>query len=163
MSHFPITHYRSLNDPFDRYFDDHLHLFDPWRDIDRFPTGLSTKPSSFRWINQPSRLSRPLSSFHTSLGNTTSSNTLAPLSSSSTPSALSETFRVQLNVAGFNPESIKTRVEGRRVIVEAKQEDRQGEGDYSTREIRKTYELPDHAGKRRRIAFRNCSQARDEA
>ena len=148
MSHFPITHYRSLNDPFDRYFDDHLHLFDPWRDIERLPTGLSTRPSSFRWISQPSRpLSRPLSSFHTSLG-----NTLLP-ATNPTPSALSETFRVQLNVAGFNPESIKTRIEGRKVIVEAKQEDRQGEGDYSTREIRKTYELPDHAGKKKRISL----------
>ena len=55
---------------------------------------------------------------------------------------------MQLNVAGFNPETIKTRVDGRKVIVEAKQEERQADGDYSLREIRKTYELPEHAGKK---------------
>ncbi|CAF4947432.1 unnamed protein product, partial [Rotaria magnacalcarata] len=31
------------------------------------------------------------------------------------------------------------------IIVEAKQEDRQPSGDYSIREIRKTYDLPEHA------------------
>ena len=55
-------------------------------------------------------------------------------------------FRVQLNVAGFNPETINTKIEGRKVIVQAKQEDRQQDGDYQIREIRKTYELPEHAG-----------------
>ena len=33
------------------------------------------------------------------------------------------------------------------VIVEAKQEDRQSDGDYNIRQLRKTYELPEHAGK----------------
>jgi HSP20 family molecular chaperone IbpA len=147
MSHFPITHYRVFNDPYDRFFNDQLHLFDPWRDFDTFPAALSTSPSSFRWINQPSRISRLSSSFHTTSDNSNNGATLIPVTPSAPP-ALSEKFRVQLNVAGFNPETIKTRVEGRKVIVEAKQEDRQGEGDYSIREIRKTYELPEHAGKR---------------
>jgi HSP20 family molecular chaperone IbpA len=145
MSYFPVTHYRLFNDPYDRFFGDQLHFFDPWRDFDTFPTALSTKPSSFRWINQPRRTSRTSSSFHSSLGNTGSGNTLIPVTTSTTP-ALSEKFRVQLNVAGFNPETIKTRVEGRKVYVEAKQEDRQGEGDYTIREIRKTYDLPEYAG-----------------
>ena len=79
-------------------------------------------------------------------GNNNSGSTIIPVQTTARP-ALSEKFRVQLNVAGFNPETIKTRVEGRKVIVEAKQEDRQGEGDFSIREIRKTYELPEYAGK----------------
>ena len=148
MSYFPITHYRVFNDPYDRFFGDQQHFFDPWRDFDTFPTALSTTPSSFRWINQPRRISR--SSFYTTSGNTNSTNggnTLIPVTTTVTTPALSEKFRVQLNVAGFNPETIRTRVEGRRVIVEAKQEDRQGDGDYSIREIRKTYDLPEHAGK----------------
>ena len=147
MSHFPITHFRSLNDPFDRFFGDQLHLFDPWQDIDTFPSTFASKPNSFRWINEPRRITRSSSStYHSTSGNTSNAgNTLIPVNTSTTP-ALSEKFRVQLNVAGFNPETIKTRVEGRKVIVEAKQEDRQGEGDYSIREIRKTYELPEHAG-----------------
>lgn len=145
MSYFPITHYRSLNDPFDRFFGDQLNFFDPWRDFDTFPTTLSTFPNSFRWINAPRNVARrSSSSFHTSSGSAGSGNTLLPITTSTIP-ALSEKFRVQLNVAGFNPDTIRTHVEGRKVIVEAKEEERQGSGDYSLREIRKTYELPEHA------------------
>jgi HSP20 family molecular chaperone IbpA len=149
MSYFPITHYRSYNDPFDRFFGDQLNFFDPWHDFDTLPTPISTIPNSFRWINEPRRIGRrSSSSFQTSSNNNSlaSGNTLFPTANASLP-ALSEKFRVQLNVAGFNPETIKTRIDGRKVIVEAKQEDRQNEGDFSIREIRKTYELPEHAGK----------------
>ena len=150
MAYFPITHYRSFNDPFDRFFGDQLDFFDPWRDFDTFPTALSTFPNSFRWINEPRRLGRSAaaSSFHTS----SNSNNLIPITTNPLP-ALSEKFRVQLNVAGFNPDTIRTRVEGRKVIVDAKQEDRQSDGDYSVREIRKTYELPEHAGKKKIILY----------
>ncbi|UJR21305.1 hypothetical protein I4U23_024395 [Adineta vaga] len=147
MSYFPITHYRSFTDPFDRFFGDQLSFFDPWRDFDTFPTALSTFPNSFRWINAPRPMARrsSSSSFHTSSsGNMSAGNSLLPIATSTIP-ALSEKFRVQLNVAGFNPDTIRTHVEGRKVIVEAKEEDRQSSGDYSIREIRKTYELPEHA------------------
>ncbi|CAF4498493.1 unnamed protein product, partial [Rotaria sp. Silwood2] len=36
-------------------------------------------------------------------------------------------------------------VDGRKVIVEAKQEDRQKDGDFTIQQIRKSYELPEHA------------------
>lgn len=146
MSLFPVTHYRLFNDPYDRFFGDQLQFFDPWRDFDTFPTALSNRSSLFRWINEPRHMNRSsLSSFHSSLNNNGNGNALIPLTSSFTP-ALSEKFRVQLNVAGFNPETIKTRVDGRKVTVEARQEDRLNDGDYNIREIRKTYELPEHAG-----------------
>ncbi|CAF1548100.1 unnamed protein product, partial [Rotaria sp. Silwood1] len=64
-----------------------------------------------------------------------------------------EKFRVQLNAAGFNPETIKTRVEGGKVIVEAKQEERQPDGDYNIRELRKSYELPEHADTSRLVSY----------
>ena len=153
MSYFPITHYRTFNDPYDRFFGDQLHFFDPWRDFDTFPTMLSTRLSSFRWINQHNRVSHSSSSSSSSSYQSSSSNsantggsTLIPVTNTLTTPAQSEKFRVQLNVAGFNPETIKTRIEGRKVFVEARQEDRQGENDYSIREIRKSYELPEHAG-----------------
>lgn len=153
MSHFPITHYRFLSDPFDRVFGDQLHLFDPWRDFDTFQSSFATKPNSFRWINEPPRVTRSSSSYHSSSSsaapagsNNNNNNTLIPISTNSSP-ALSEKFRVQMNVDGFSPESIKTRIDGRKIVVEAKQEDRQSGGDYSIREIRKSYELPEHAGK----------------
>lgn len=129
MAFFPIHRYRFFDDPFDRFFGDQLDWFDPWRDFDTFPTALSARPNAFRWINQPRQL-------------IPSSPDYPPQS----PTPHSEKFRVQLNVAGFNPETINTKVEGRKVIVQAKQEDRQQDGDYHIREIRKTYELPEHAG-----------------
>jgi len=134
MALFPIHRYRLLDDPFDRFFGDQLDFFDPWRDLDTFPTALSIKPNAFRWVNQPPRLTH-------SSQNGNHTHSLQP----TTPTPHSEKFRVQLNVAGFNPETIKTKVEGRKVIVEAKQEDRQPDGDYHIRELRKTYELPEHA------------------
>ncbi|CAF2662697.1 unnamed protein product [Rotaria sp. Silwood2] len=42
-----------------------------------------------------------------------------------------EQYRIQLNVTDFNPETIKTKVEDRKVIVEAKQEDRQPNSAYN--------------------------------
>ena len=131
MAFFPIRQYRLYDDPFDRFFGDQLDLFDPWRDLDTFPTALAIQPNAFRWVNQPQR-----SLTH----NARSSQT----PSSSAPHA--EKFRVQLNVAGFNPETINTKVEGRKVIIEAKQEDKQGDGDYHIRQLRKSYQLPEHAG-----------------
>ena len=127
MSLFPIRRYRPFDDPFDRFFGDQLDFFDPWRDFDTFPTALSIRPNAFRWIDEPRRLMHQ-----------------HPHPSLTRPYA--EKFRVQLNVAGFNPASIKTKVEGRKVIVEAKQEDRQPDGDFHIRELRKSYELPEHAG-----------------
>jgi HSP20 family molecular chaperone IbpA len=135
MSLFPIRRYRVFDDPFDRFFGDQLDFFDPWRDFDTFPTALSARPNAFRWVNEPLRLTHHRAS--------------QPLSSA--PHA--EKFRVQLNVAGFNPETVKTKVEGRKVIVEAKQEDRQPDGDYHIRELRKTYELPEHADASRLASY----------
>lgn len=129
MAFFPIHRYRVFDDPFDRFFGDQLDLFDPWRDFDTYPTALAIQPNAFRWVNQPQRLT------HGSQNNQSRPSVPHP-----------EKFRVQLNVAGFNPETINTKVEGRKVIVQAKQEDRQQDGDYQIREIRKTYELPEHAG-----------------
>jgi HSP20 family molecular chaperone IbpA len=121
MAFFPIHRYRLIDDPFD--------FFDPWQDFDTSPTTLVIGPTTFRWVNQPQGLTH---------GN-----------QSGQPSSVShpEKFRVQLNVAGFDPKTINTKVEGRKVIVEAKQEDRQSDGDYNIRQLRKTYELPEHAGK----------------
>jgi len=117
MSLFPINRsYRRFADPFDRFFGHQLDLFDPWNDVDLFGT------PSFRWINEPLRSSNQ---------------------SLSRPAA-HEKARFQVNVAGFNPDTIKTRVEGKKVLVEAKQEDREGD-DFHVREIRKTFNLPEHA------------------
>ena len=130
MAFFPIHRYRFFDDPFDRFFGDQLDFFDPWRDFETFPTALASRPNTFRWINEPLRLTH----HHRNLHPTTAM-----------PHA--EKFRVQLNVAGFSPESVKTKIDGRKVIVEAKHEDRQPDGDFNVRQLRKSYDLPEHAGK----------------
>lgn len=150
MSFFPVTHYRLFNDPFDRFFGDQLNLFDPWRDFENFRASFPNIPDSFRWIHAPRRYSHSSSSYYTtsSGGNALGAGTsLLPVTTSSAAPALSEKFRVQLDVAGFNPETIQTRIDGRKLIVEAKKEERHASGDYNVRELRKTYDLPEHAGK----------------
>lgn len=132
MALFPIRHYRLFDDPFDRYFGDQLDFFDPWYDFDTFPSALLTRPNAFRWINEPLRLTHSL---------THDGKSLQP----GTRATNSEKFRIQLNVAGFNPESIKTKVDGRKVIVEAKQEDRRKDGDFNIQHFRKSYDLPQDA------------------
>ncbi|CAF2720183.1 unnamed protein product [Rotaria sp. Silwood2] len=143
MAFFPIHRYRLFDDPFDRFFGDQLDFFDPWYDFDTFPSALSIRPNAFRWINQPYRLT------HSSNNKLNDEKNLT--STSRSPNT--EKYRVQLNVAGLNPETIKTKVEGRKVIVEAKQEDRQPDGDYHIRELRKTYELPEHTDATRLASY----------
>lgn len=133
---FPIHRYHLFDDPFDRFFGDQLDLFDPWHDFDVLSSALSVKPKAFRWIKEPNQIRH-------SPRNKSSEGKLVGTSSKA---AISEKFRVQLNVAGFNPETINTKVEGRKVIIEAKQEDREPDGDYSIRKLRKSYDLPEHAG-----------------
>jgi len=137
MAFFPIHRYRHVDDPFDRFFGDQLDFFDPWRDFDTFPTALAIRPNAFRWVNQPQRLTH------------SASRSVEPTS----PTPHAEKFRVQVNVAGFNPETINTKVEGRKVIVEAKQEDRQPDGDFNIRQLRKTYDLPEHADASRLASY----------
>ncbi|CAF4419070.1 unnamed protein product [Rotaria magnacalcarata] len=61
-------------------------------------------------------------------------------------SRLDENFRVQINVDGFNPEIIQTKIEGKKLIVQVKYEDRRVDGDFNYREMRKGYDLPEHPG-----------------
>ncbi|CAF3380133.1 unnamed protein product [Rotaria socialis] len=129
MNFLPVHHYRGSDDLLDRFFGDQLHLFDPWNDTQS--TELGPTPESFCWINEPRHLNRASSHDNENQQHEEPGQ--------------SEKFRVQLNVAGFDPHSIKTHVESRKVIVEAKQEDRQPDGDFHIQELRKTYELPEHA------------------
>jgi len=136
MAFFPVHRYRHYDDPIDRFFGDQLDFFDPWYDFDTPPAALSGIPNAFRWISEPGRLTH-------SSGN--------QLEHGQKPH--SEKFRVQLNVAGFNPQTVKTKVEGRKVIVEANQEDRQPDGDYNIRQLRKSYDLPEHADANRLASY----------
>jgi HSP20 family molecular chaperone IbpA len=129
MALFPIYQYRLHADPIERFIGDQLDCFDPWENSDSHPTRVVIVPKSFHWVNEP----QP----HTA-------HQRHHPAKRSVPHA--QKFRVQLNVAGYDPKTIKTRVEGQKVIIEAKQEERQSDGDFHVREFRKSYPLPEHAG-----------------
>ncbi|UJR21304.1 hypothetical protein I4U23_024394 [Adineta vaga] len=123
MAFFPIYRYRVHDDPVGRCFGDQLDFFDPWNDLNATPPTRFIVPETVHWINKPKQQNNNHTARVTNL----------------------EKFRVQYNVAGFNLETMKTRVEGKKIIIEAKQEDRQPDGDYSIREVRKSCPLPEHA------------------
>jgi len=56
----------------------------------------------------------------------------------------SDKFRVTLDVTGFKPEDLSVKVIGRKLLIDGKQEFRDGE-DFSVKEMRKTYDLPENA------------------
>ncbi|CAF2396438.1 unnamed protein product [Rotaria sp. Silwood2] len=134
MSLFPFYRYHFFDDLFDPFFFHRLDFFDPWYDIDMFPSFRPITPS-FRRVKEQERITYKSSKI--------SNNTKSLKQTPRTPQ--SEKFIVQLNITGFNPEGITTKVEGQKVIVEARQEDRQSNSDYHIRELRKSYELPEYA------------------
>ncbi|CAF3372217.1 unnamed protein product [Rotaria socialis] len=127
MTFLPIYRYRAFGDPFQELFGNQLAFFDPWKDYKATEMIL---PSSFRWINEPLCFTRRR-----------------------LKSRLNENFRVQINVDGFNPETIQTKIEGKKLIVQAKHEDRQADGDFNYREMRKSYDLPEHADMNNVVSF----------
>ena len=66
-------------------------------------------------------------------------------------------YRIVVDAWGFSPESIKTEVIGNsnKVLVTGCEESRDasGTGDFSKREIRKTYTLPNNAEKEKLVSF----------
>lgn len=53
-----------------------------------------------------------------------------------------EKYRVTVDCSGFNPNSIKTEVSGLKVIVTAREEQRQDSNNYTMKEFKKSYDLP---------------------
>ncbi|CAF0724203.1 unnamed protein product [Adineta ricciae] len=140
MAFFPIYHYRIHDDPGVRYFGDQLDFFDPWNDLNSSPTAVVVAPDRFHWVNQPRQQRR-------------SSNTKSPCQHQVARAPNVEKFRIQFNVAGFNPETIKTHVEGQKVVILAKQEERLPDGDYNIREVRKSCPLPEHADTNQLVSY----------
>jgi len=142
MALLPIHHYSMLDDPF---FPDLWDFYDPWFDFHLMPLPLSTFPRC-SWIHRSPRISTYRSKSRTrttTTTTTTNTNTKSPEFLS--PRKDSEKFRLQVDVTGFHPDNIKTNVDGRQIVVEARHEDRENEGNYTRREIRRIYDLPEHA------------------
>ncbi|CAF1271875.1 unnamed protein product [Didymodactylos carnosus] len=110
------------NDPFDNFLGSNFDWYDPFDEYDRSIFPIHTP--QLNWIREPER--RRASTYQR--GQST------------------EKFRVQLNVAGFTPDTVKTNIEGNKLIITAKQEERDGD-DFHVREFRKSYDIPEHADK----------------
>lgn len=108
-------------DVFPRSMFDYNSWLSPTFDVfDPFDELDNVLARNFQWLNRPSFLEN-----------------LAP--------RFPRKYRVTIDCSGMKPESIKTNVENNKLTVTGKEESREESGDYSIREFKKTYELPENA------------------
>lgn len=109
---------------FDNFFGPSLDLFDPFDETDLASHRMQ---NALQWLQDPPRLPRELCPV---TGHKKRPHT--------------DKFRVTLDVAGYKPEDLSVKVVGRKLFIDGKQEFRDGE-DFSVKEMRKTYDLPENA------------------
>lgn len=121
----------------DPFFFNELDFFDPWYDFSLFPPAPLSPPSSrSRWYKREDQSS------YSSSNTNNNARSFEQTSSLAAP----EKFRIQLSIDGFNPDTIQKRVEGRKLIIEGKHEDRRDDRNFTNRQMRETYDLPDNIG-----------------
>ncbi|CAF2334795.1 unnamed protein product [Rotaria sp. Silwood2] len=101
-----------------------LDLFDPFDEIDLASHRMQ---SALQWLQDPPRLQREL----------------CPVTGHK-KRAHTDKFRVTLDVTGYKPEDLSVKVVGRKLFIDGKQEFRDGD-DFSVKEMRKTYDIPENA------------------
>lgn len=122
--HLPVGRFpRNLFD-FDNFFGQSLDLFDPFDEVDLASHQMQ---NALQWLQDPPRLQRQL----------------CPVTGHK-KRAHSDKFRVTLDVTGYKPEDLSVKVVGRKLFIDGKQEFRDGE-DFSVREMRKAYDIPENA------------------
>jgi len=122
--HLPVAHFpRNLFD-FENFLGPSLDLFDPFDEVDLASHRMQ---SALQWLQDPPRLQREL----------------CPVTGHK-KRAHSDKFRVTLDVTGYKPEDLGVKVVGRKLFIDGKQEFREGE-DFSVKEMRKTYDIPENA------------------
>ncbi|CAF1028601.1 unnamed protein product [Adineta ricciae] len=122
--HLPVGRFpRHLFD-FENFFGPSLDLFDPFDEVDLASHRMQ---SALQWLQDPPRLQREL----------------CPVTGHK-KRAHTDKFRVTLDVTGYKPEDLSVKVVGRKLFIDGKQEFREGE-DFSTKEMRKTYDIPENA------------------
>jgi HSP20 family molecular chaperone IbpA len=115
-----------MRDPFFDMGPSALDVFDPFNAMDRL-TG-----QNIRWLSEPDFLPPRL---------------MQPL--------VPQKYRITLDCSGFSESSIKTNVRGNQLEISAMEgtpEDR-STGNYSLRELKKTYDLPDYVDTSRLVSF----------
>jgi len=122
--HLPVGRFpRQLFD-FENFLGPSLDLFDPFDEIDLASDRMQ---SALQWLQDPPRFQREL----------------CPVTGHK-KRPHSDKFRVTLDVTGYKPEDLSVKVVGRKLYIDGKQEFRDGE-DFSVKEMRKTYDLPENA------------------
>jgi len=122
--HLPVGRFpRQLFD-FENFLGQSLDLFDPFDEIDLASHRMQ---SALQWLQHPPRLQREL----------------CPTTGHK-KRAHSDKFRVTLDVHGYKPEDLSVKVVGRKLMIDGKQEFRDGE-DFSVKEMRKSYDIPENA------------------
>lgn len=135
MACFPIRRYRPTNNSFDHLVRDQLDFFDPWYDLEKFSPDEYLKSNTFQWIHQPQRSTNTLN---------IPTNDEKPRQPTRQPTN-SKKFRLQLNITGYDSHTISTRIDGQRVIIEGKQEDRPDVDNAQVQPLHEIYDLPDYA------------------
>jgi HSP20 family molecular chaperone IbpA len=82
---------------------------------------------NMQWLNKPSLLEPAISIFNK--------------------------YRVTVDCPGFTPECIKTNIDGNKLIVSGEMKEKQPNGDYMTREFKKTYDLPENSEANKMVSF----------
>jgi len=121
----------NLNDPF---FDSSLDMmrptmldfFDPFNSMDRL------MGRNLRWLNEPSVLPSRL---------------MAPF--------VPQKYRITLDCSGFSENSIKTNISGNKLEIKAVEgnPELKDTDNYTVREMRRTYNLPDYVDKEKMVSF----------
>jgi len=94
-----------------------MDLFDPFDELDHMMA------KNFQWLNKPDFLPQ--------------FQQLLP--------KIPQKYRIMVDCAGYDPKSIKTNVVGNKLTVQGREEHKVHDDDYSTKEFKKTYDLPAHA------------------
>lgn len=114
------------SDPWNNFGPTSLDLFDPFSQVDRLMN------RNLSWLNEPDFLPPRVTS---------------PL--------VPQKYRITLDCGGFNESSINTDVTGDQVIISATEgnPEQKGTGDYTIREFKKTYDLPNYVDKNKLVSF----------
>ena len=100
-----------------------LDLFDPFDELDRMIG------RNFNWLCKPDFLEPIIPKF-------------------------SKKFRVQLDCSGYSPDSIKTEIKDNNLIIIGYEGNKQNESeDYSLRQFKKTYKLPENTENDKLVSF----------
>ncbi|UJR18493.1 hypothetical protein I4U23_005399 [Adineta vaga] len=100
--------------------------------VDTYPSACCIQPMVYRYCS-------PKCQSPKSQGNiSTNDNTLTNQNGNESE----EKFSIHVNVAGFNQESLETKIENGKLILEANKEERLNDEEYTVQQFRRTYLLP---------------------